>query len=173
MADSQKLSKNCRKRKREILLMLYFLDMTETESLLLSTDVVNASEKGPYVLTNTSRINGANALVQEELLAQVGDVLGGDYYVLPSSTHELILIQDDGSISKEAMEQMVTEINSTQVPKKDLLSNKVQFYDSRQKQLRLDKNEVAKEKIAEQGKGMAERKVRRNIKEPKKFPHKL
>ena len=85
----------------------------------------------------------------------------------------MILIQDDGSISKEAMEQMVTEINSTQVPKKDLLSNKVQFYDSRQKQLRLDKNEVAKEKIAEQGKGMAERKVRRNIKEPKKFPHKL
>lgn len=145
----------------------------EPENLLLSTDVVNASEKGSYVLTNTSRINGANALVQEELLAQVGDVLGGDYYVLPSSTHELILIQDDGSISKEAMEQMVTEINSTQVPKKDLLSNKVQFYDSRQKQLRLDKNEVAKEKIAEQGKGMAERKVRRNIKEPKKFPHKL
>lgn len=124
-------------------------------------------------MTNTSRINGANALVQEELLAQVGDVLGGDYYVLPSSTHELILIQDDGSISKEAMEQMVTEINSTQVQKKDLLSNKVQFYDSRQKQLRLDKNEVVKEKIAEQGKGVAERKVRRNIKEPKKFPHKL
>ena len=123
--------------------------------------------------TSGSRINGANALVQEELLAQVGDVLGGDYYVLPSSTHELILIQDDGSISKEAMEQMVTEINSTQVPKKDLLSNKVQFYDSRQKQLRLDKNEVAKEKIAEQVKGVAERKVRRNIKEPKKIPHKL
>lgn len=49
----------------------------------------------------------------------------------------------------------------------------MQFYDARQKQLRLDKNEVAKEKIAEQGKGMAERKVRRNIKEPKKFPHKL
>ena len=45
---------------------------------------------------------GANALVQEELLAQVGDVLGGDYYVLPSSTHELILIQDDGSIYKKS-----------------------------------------------------------------------
>ena len=124
-------------------------------------------------MTNTSRINGANALVQEEVLSQVGDALGGDYYVLPSSTHELILIQDDGSISKEALERMVTEINSTQVSKEDLLSNKVQFYDSHQKQLRLDKNEVAKEKIAEQVKGVAERKVRRNIKEPKKIPHKL
>lgn len=51
----------------------------EPENLLLSTDVVNASEKGPYVLTNTSRINGANALVQEEVLSQVGDALGGDY----------------------------------------------------------------------------------------------
>ena len=107
------------------------------------------------------------------MLSQVGDALGGDYYVLPSSTHELILIQDDGSISKEALERMVTEINSTQVSKEDLLSNKVQFYDSHQKQLRLDKNEVAKEKIAEQVKGVAERKVRRNIKESKKIPHKL
>ena len=40
---------------------------------------------------------------------------------------QLILIQDDGSISKEALERMVTEINSTQVSKEDLLSNKVQF----------------------------------------------
>ena len=30
-----------------------------------------------YVLTNTSKINGANALVQEELLAQVGDWFKG------------------------------------------------------------------------------------------------
>ncbi|MFR5287994.1 MAG: DUF5688 family protein [Mediterraneibacter gnavus] len=143
----------------------------EPENLLLSTDVVNASER-VRMCDNTSRINGANALVQEEVLSQVGDALGGDYYVLPC-LRTIILIQDDGSISKEALERMVTEINSTQVSKEDLLSNKVQFYDSHQKQLRLDKNEVAKEKIAEQVKGVAERKVRRNIKEPKKIPHKL
>ena len=35
------------------------------------------------------------------------------------------------------------------------------------------KEAAADDKIAEQGKGVAERKVRRNIKEPKKFPHKL
>ena len=67
----------------------------------------------------------------------------------------------------------MTEINEHRYQKKILLSNKVQFYDSHQKQLRLGKNEVAKEKIAEQVKGVAERKVRRNIKEPKKIPHKL
>ena len=60
----------------------------EPINLLLNADASGPSEKAMYVLTNTSKINGANALVQEELLAQVGDVLREDYYVLPSSVHE-------------------------------------------------------------------------------------
>ena len=60
----------------------------EPINLLLGADASGPAEKAMYVLTNTSKINGANALVQEELLAQVGDVLREDYYVLPSSVHE-------------------------------------------------------------------------------------
>ena len=61
----------------------------------------------------------------------------------------LILIPDNGTIAKEDLGQIVAEINATQVSKEDLLSDKVQFYDSKQKQLRLNKEERAKEKITE------------------------
>jgi hypothetical protein len=79
----------------------------------------------------------------------------------------LILIPDNGTIAKEDLGQIVAEINATQVSKEDLLSDKVQFYDSKQKQLRLNKEERAKEKITEKIKEPVEKKIQRNIKEPK------
>ena len=75
----------------------------------------------------------------------------------------LILIPDNGTIAKEDLGQIVAEINATQVSKEDLL----QFYDSKQKQLRLNKEERAKEKITEKIKEPVEKKIQRNIKEPK------
>ena len=79
----------------------------------------------------------------------------------------LILIPDNGTIAKEDLGQIVAEINATQVSKEDLLSDKVQFYDSKQKQLRLNKEERATEKITEKIKEPVEKKIQRNIKEPK------
>ena len=79
----------------------------------------------------------------------------------------LILIPDNVTIAKEDLGQIVAEINATQVSKEDLLSDKVQFYDSKQKQLRLNKEERAKEKITEKIKEPVEKKIQRNIKEPK------
>ena len=79
----------------------------------------------------------------------------------------LILIPDNGTIAKEDLGQIVAEINATQVSKEDLLSDKVQFYDSKQKQLLLNNEERAKEKITEKIKEPVEKKIQRNIKEPK------
>ena len=79
----------------------------------------------------------------------------------------LILIPDNGTIAKEDLGQIVAEINATQVSKEDLLSDRVQFYDSKQKQLRLNKEERAKEKITEKIKEPVEKKIQRYIKEPK------
>ena len=79
----------------------------------------------------------------------------------------LILIPDNGTIAKEDLGQIVAEINATQVSKEDMLSEKDQNYDTKQKQLRLNKEERAKEKITEKIKEPVEKKIQRNIKEPK------
>ena len=47
-----------------------------------------------YILTNEERLNGANALVCPQVLQDAYETLGEPYYVLPSSTHEVLLVKE-------------------------------------------------------------------------------
>ena len=67
-----------------------------------------------YVLTNEERLNGANALVCPQVLQDAYETLGEPYYVLPSSTHEVLLVKESEGFSPE-----------------DLLSFKIFRYDGR------------------------------------------
>ncbi len=88
-----------------------------------------ASGKVPmYVLTNTQRLNGAACMLYPDVLKRFGEKLGRDFYILPSSVHELILVPDDESVSKEALWQIVTDINRTQVAREEILADSVYYY---------------------------------------------
>ena len=60
---------------------------------------------------------------------------GTNYYVLPSSIHELLILPDNGSMQLSELEAMVREVNATQVAPEDRLSDKVQYYDRETKLL--------------------------------------
>ena len=47
-----------------------------------------------YVLSNRRRINGAAVVLYPELLRRLGETFGGNYYVIPSSVHEVLLLKD-------------------------------------------------------------------------------
>lgn len=81
------------------------------------------------VLTNENTLNGAAMMMHQDVLDKIGELLGQDYYVLPSSLHEvLIMIAEEKDV--RTLQEMVHEINETQVDTADLLSDKVQFYDT-------------------------------------------
>lgn len=82
-----------------------------------------------YVLTNQTRIYGAGVLARDGVLDRVGELIGSDFYVLPSSIHEVLIIQDDGKMTEKELENIVREVNATHVAPGDLLSDKVQHYD--------------------------------------------
>jgi hypothetical protein len=86
-----------------------------------------------YVLTNYKGINGASCLLYPEILDQIGDKLNADFYILPSSIHELILIIDNGKMNPISLREMVCEVNQTQVAADEVLSDQVYYY-SREKQ---------------------------------------
>lgn len=88
-----------------------------------------------YILTNQNKVNGAGVLARDGVLDKIGELLGSDFYVLPSSTHEVILVPDNGNMQTKELEDMVKEVNATQVPPEDLLSDKVQYYDRAAKTL--------------------------------------
>lgn len=82
-----------------------------------------------YVLSNRIRSFGAAAILYPGRLDQIGRFLGENYYVLPSSVHEMIMIPESRAADRAYLKEMVTEINRTQVEAEEVLSNHVYYYD--------------------------------------------
>lgn len=90
-----------------------------------------------YILTNQETYFGAASLLYPHVLSHIGTLLGSNFFVLPSSVHECILVPDSGIYSKSELEEMVLEVNSTQVAKEEVLSNHVYYYDLNTQKLSL------------------------------------
>ena len=134
----------------------------EPENLLHEKMDMETIENPMFCLTNQSKINGASLLLQEDIRKQIGECLGSDYFVLPSSIHEVLILPDNGMFEVPALNQMVQEVNETQVEPQERLSDKVQFCDGKtavlenaeRREARLEKAkeaEATKEKAAEKG----------------------
>lgn len=115
-------------------------------------DIIPREESPLFVITNQEKLNGANAIVCPEVLNRAYEQLGEPYYVLPSSTHEVILVRESAGIPAEKMKQMVNDVNLSEVSPGDLLSFKVFRYDGRKlSAVKEDVQEISKtaEKIRE------------------------
>lgn len=88
-------------------------------------------ENPMFCLTNESKMNGASLLLQEDIRKQIGECLGSDYFVIPSSIHEVLIIPDNGIFQVSELNAMVQEVNETQVERQEQLSDKVQFCDGK------------------------------------------
>ena len=98
------------------------------------------------VLTNNVQLNGAAALFYPGVMDQAAERLGGDFIVLPSSTHEVIMIPADGMTDFRSLEQMVKDINRSQVAPEERLSDHVYHYDAQERLFeRADRHEMRKE----------------------------
>lgn len=85
------------------------------------------------ILTNEIGCLGAAALFYPNQMEKIAASLGGNYFVLPSSIHEVLVLPDYGNLNYMELEQMVKEINKTTVDRKDQLSNDVYYYDSKER----------------------------------------
>ena len=81
-----------------------------------------------WVLTNKRRVNGANMLLDRSVMEDVIKEVGTDFFILPSSIHECIILPTDSGMNSQQLEAMVCEVNETQVEKEERLSNSVYRY---------------------------------------------
>ena len=89
----------------------------------------NLKADGPYVL-RTSTLFGASTLAYKGVLDAVKDRFDGDFYILPSSIHETILMKDDENADLSRLKEMVTQANTTVVEPDEVLSDSVFHYGS-------------------------------------------
>ena len=81
-----------------------------------------------YVCTNTAKLNGAGVILYQELLQEFADRIGSDFYILPSSIHETLLIPANGDMDLEYLRDMVRTVNRTEVAEDEVLSDSVYRY---------------------------------------------
>lgn len=80
-------------------------------------------------LTKGNQMNGASMILHKSIRKKIGDIVGGNFYVLPSSIHEVMIIPEEGFEASE-LSELVSTCNSqlyTEANSKDILSDKVQW----------------------------------------------
>lgn len=80
-----------------------------------------------YVLTNARKLHGANIMLYKEYLEIAAEKMNGDFYILPSSIHELLAVPVS-TAGLEELRQMVKEVNDNEVAPEEILGYGVYRY---------------------------------------------
>jgi len=80
-------------------------------------------------MTSISMVGAASTVLLLPRLIADGEITSNDYYVIPSSRHEVLLIQA-GSIDPKDLNAMIDNVNTNVVSNDDFLSNTALLYKS-------------------------------------------
>ena len=96
----------------------------------MEKDLKESNKDNPMtIITNDRLVDGASAIFYPGVMDLVGERMQGDYFILPSSVHETLVVPDDGGVSLQELTDMVKEVNMTQVSPEDQLTDQVYHYD--------------------------------------------
>lgn len=91
----------------------------------------DGTEKSNMIaLTNTKMYNGAVVLFYPGMMELIRDVIG-DYYVFPSSVHEVMIVKKECYMSEQEMKQMIRSINKEMVDEEDVLTDSLYLCDEK------------------------------------------
>ena len=95
-------------------------------------------------------VHGAGVLAYEDFMDKASDRVGGSFFILPSSIHEILIIPDNGQFDLKSLENMVREVNATTVDPVDKLTDNVYHYDAQDKVFELGEKFVERQNQKEQ-----------------------
>lgn len=95
-----------------------------------------------YVLSNQESFNGASCILYEGEMEKLSNEIGDSYFIIPSSIHELIIVPENMEIEGSdfngkcnTLLDMIHNVNLTEVPESDFLSDNLYYYDKTDKNL--------------------------------------
>ena len=80
------------------------------------------------VLTNRYRLNGATCILYADILKNIANERDCDFYILPSSIHEVILVPAYDFVSCNELMETVKSVNKTVVSENEVLSDHVYYF---------------------------------------------
>ena len=126
--------------------------MGMTQDDLAQMGMAPGGDEQMFVATVPDKVHGAGIIAYEGFMDQASERIGGgDFYILPSSLHEILIVPDNGQMSLKDLEAMVREVNATQVAPEDKLTDNVYHYDSQDKVFELGEKFIERQAAKETG----------------------
>jgi len=119
----------------DVMREIFSKDGMDEEMLSILCDDRPADQQ-MFVISNTSKVNGAASMFYEDVLSDLAEKMGSNLYILPSSIHESIAVSARMGGADE-LAQMVADINAGQVAEEEQLSDHVYLFDAEAKTLTL------------------------------------
>ena len=98
-------------------------------------------DPGILVVTNTHKKHGASAVFYPGVIDELAKNLDGDFYIIPSSIHEVLVFPDE---IKDVLgiNDMIQEVNASQVAPEEQLADHAYHYDAENKVFEIAKTDV-------------------------------
>ena len=111
---------------------------------------MDSEDEQMFVATVPDKVHGAGVLAYQDFMDQAAERVGGDFFILPSSIHEILIVPDNGQMDLKTLEDMVKDVNATQVAPADKLTDSVYHYDSKEKIFELGEKFVERQNQREE-----------------------
>lgn len=92
------------------------------------------------VLTNETKVNGAGTILYPNLLETIANQLDSDLIIIPSSTHEVLILRKTGDIKLGDLDLLVNMVNHEELATTEVLSTHVYVYLKNEKELTMAQN---------------------------------
>ena len=127
------------------------------EAKMLGIVPMDPKDEQLFVASVPDKIHGAGILAYQDFMDKAAERAGGDFFILPSSIHELLIVPDNGRMELNELESMVRSVNKNQVAPQDKLTDNVYHYDSKEKIFELGEKFV--ERQAQKDESLTEEKA--------------
>lgn len=118
----------------EIISMSGLVDGTEEPK---PPEEVSCENEQMYVLDSGGNSDGAAVILYPGVLQALAENSGSNFYIMPNSTREVILINDDGVVSPRELQYMIMESNREEIPQQEILSDQIYYYDGKEQKISL------------------------------------
>ena len=88
------------------------------------------SFQGMMTVTNSDNFLGAVAILYSNILKEIAELFNTDFYLLPSSRHEFIVLPKHDMFNVNELRILVKSINHTIVDIEDRLTDNVYYFDN-------------------------------------------
>lgn len=107
-------------------------------------DIVKTEEKeesdagdSMKILGNSAHIYGAACILYPGVLEEIARKEGRNFYILPSSVHEVILLKAGDREDPLSLKEMIKEVNDTQVAPEEILSYQLYYFEHADNHIRI------------------------------------